>query len=117
MKRKSSMAKLEMKIERKGFEYTILAREGNVALVKKSNLRFPDAPTSYEVWIIKRRKARTIFGKHYPAQEEIPRDSQYGQTGWTFNDFKLAEEWYRKHANLPDRSESGAIKAKKRIRT
>src|SRR5262245_36209737 len=71
-----------------GFDFSVLNREGNVALLAKSK---PGGVTSYEVVVIQHRPAEVICGQPYPAREAMPRSEEWGVAGWSYCDRDQAD--------------------------
>ena len=110
-----------------GFDFRILRRGGDVALVVKSK---PGGTSSYEVVRLIHVPARQMFGRLVPAHEAMPASEQWGQRGWSYPDRDRAEAKYRKltgHArtgaemprssndegkNSPDRQMVGVMEAR-----
>lgn len=68
-------------------QYYLVARQGDVAIVastKDSYRRW-----LYEVVLIRRLKARSAFGKQFPARESYPSDSQFGLYAWSTGQSKM----------------------------
>ena len=53
--------------------------------------------SSYEVFDVKVRKAREVFGKPYPTMEIFPSNEDFGikYRSKAFNDRERAEKWYQ----------------------
>jgi len=79
-----------------GFDFRMLKRAGDVALLVKSK---PDGTPSYEVVVIQHRPAEVICGREYPAREAMPRSEGWGASGWTYIDRDAAEVRFDKLAN------------------
>jgi hypothetical protein len=71
-----------------GFDFQILDREGQVALLakKKSGWDFD----LYEVVRIQVWPAEWIKGRFTPDREAMPRSEQWGVCGWSFSDIRDA---------------------------
>jgi hypothetical protein len=75
------------------FDFRVLNREGDVALLAKSK---PGGTTSYEVVVIQHRPAEVICGQPYPAREAMPRSEDWGVAGWSYRDRERADaRFYR----------------------
>lgn len=48
----------------------------------------------YEIFKIKKEKAREMFGKQYPDREVYPGNEDFGKTAWCFSNQKNALEKY-----------------------
>ena len=83
------MKKLPAVFRSGGFDFKLLARDGDIALFRKTKprLRFE----SLEVVIIQRHETFKIEGKLIPAGEHLPSSEQWGSKGWTFSDKTSAE--------------------------
>ena len=104
-----------------GFEFTLRKRIGDVALFEKRNSSH--RRETFEVVIVQKHSAKTVFGIPYPAREALPGSESWGHLGWTFNDRSSAESRFallcerrRKRVVLPRRTSasmfSGAIGVK-----
>ena len=78
------MKKLPAVFRSGGFDFKLLARDGDIALFRKTKprLRFE----SLEVVIIQRHETFEIEGKLIPAGEHLPSSEQWGVKGWTYSD-------------------------------
>ena len=67
-----------------GFDFALLKRYGDIALLRKTKprLRFE----SLEVVVIQRHNTFEIKGKLIPASEHLPSSGQWGVKGWTYSD-------------------------------
>lgn len=73
---------LALTFRAKGFEYTQIARIGDVAMYEQVK---PDiARTWYEVFIVQRHDGYEIMGKTAHPAEYAPRTEDWGKLGWTF---------------------------------
>ena len=85
------MNPLPQVIEDRGFRYTQIAREGEVALYSQS---YPGSkPFAYEIIIGQSHNGRECFGKTYPPSEYYPSAAQWCKEGWTVSGYpdSLAE--------------------------
>jgi len=64
---------------RNGFKFTLVCRDGNVAIFEEFGSR-----DHYEVIIIQSHQGREIAGKHFPPSEYPPSNEQWGTKGWTY---------------------------------
>lgn len=71
-----------------GFKFTMLKRDGRVALLRKSK---SELNTGYEVVIVQHRPAKVFKGRVFPEYESMPASEQWGSAGWTFVDRETAE--------------------------
>jgi len=79
---------LPLQFRHDGFDFTLVRRTENVALLAK---RKPThRQTSYEVVVIQRLNACNINGREYPEREVIPRSETWGTLGWTYRDQQSA---------------------------
>jgi hypothetical protein len=86
-----------------GFDYRVLARDGDVVLMAKRNRGM--ARDIYEVCIVRRCPDRTIAGKPIPARECLPSPEHWGTYGWSPYGLERARELFRELAQsrqLPD---------------
>jgi hypothetical protein len=81
---------LRINFVKKGFEFSLVKREGDLAIYKKQK---PEQKTfSFEVICIKRHNGYTIAGTVMEPAETYPGDSQWGIYGFTYTDLAEAEE-------------------------
>jgi hypothetical protein len=71
-----------------GFAFRLLERVGDIALFKKSK----NGRDFYEVVIIQRLPARTIFGRVYPAREGLPPSESWGTQAWSLSTLERARD-------------------------
>ena len=72
-------------IERKnGFDYTLIHREGNLAIYEQ---HYTEKTKYFELFIIQVKAKQNLFGKSYPEREKFPADSDFGKTAWSFRNF------------------------------
>jgi hypothetical protein len=64
-----------------GFNFTLLNRDGRVALFAKSK---PGMSVRYEVVLVESRPAELVGGKDYPPREAMPKTSSWGRLGWSY---------------------------------
>ena len=76
-----------------GFDFRLLKRDANVALLVKSK---PGCVASYEVVKLMRVPAREMFGRPVEAHEAMPASEQWGQRGWSYPNRDQAEVRFRK---------------------
>jgi hypothetical protein len=74
---------LPKELRRDGFTYTLIAREGDVAIYEPCSIGSPDPSVCYEVIRIRRRESFQIDGKLIEAAEIYPRSEAWGNNGWT----------------------------------
>ena len=72
-----------------GFDFKLLARDGDIALFRKTKPVF--GFESFEVVVIQRHETFEIEGKLIPASEHLPRSEQWGSAGWSYRDRPSAE--------------------------
>lgn len=109
------MKKLSEKFVKKGFRHTLLKREGNVAIYKRSSVenlkRF-----HFEVVIISSHNGITIEGNYIEPGELYPSGSQWGNSGWTCSTIEQAEARFKKakkQAAETEKTKANNIKKKK----
>jgi hypothetical protein len=90
------MKKLPLKITKKGFVYTQLKREKDVAIYKQKSLDEQVSQSWYEVIKIKSHNGITLGGNYIPPSEVYPSSTQWGVLGFTFNELKDAETKFKK---------------------
>ncbi len=76
-----------------GFDFRLLKRAGDVALLVKSK---PGGTPSYEVVKLVCAPDREMFGRIIPAHEAMPPSESWGQRGWTYCDHDRAEVKFAK---------------------
>jgi hypothetical protein len=85
------MKKLEKIIKKKGFTFTLIKREGNIAMYQQ-RLDISDTKSSnFEVIIVGSHNGIKIADNYLPPSELYPSASQWGNTGWTYNSRENAE--------------------------
>jgi hypothetical protein len=88
-----------------GFDFTLIKRNGDVALLSKC--KPGHRLTHYEVVIVQHRKAVTFpNGKTTPAHEAMPSAEDWGTLGWSPYDLKAA------HARFDSTAEAMALSRK-----
>ncbi len=75
-------------------DFTMIARQSDVAMFARKSATM--TAFEYEVVIVKRRKAREVFGESIPAQESMPSDSEWGKLGWGTNSWSRAWEIFER---------------------
>ena len=77
------MIPLPDRFRKHGFNFTLISRLGDVALLAKQ--KDPDSARSFEVVIIQRMGARTWPDGHVTeAREHLPSNEEWGVKAWTF---------------------------------
>ena len=87
------MKTLPEKFSSNGFDFTILERVGDVALLSKRKPNWQPGIEVLEAVVIQRHHGYSIGGNHIPAAESMPRSEAWGKLGLTLNrreDFKSA---------------------------
>ena len=85
---------LPNQFRKEGFDFKILLREGNVAMLRKTKPGF--SFESYEVVRIQSHNGYTIDGVEIEPAESIPNSTQWGRKGWTYSDIELATRKFDK---------------------
>ena len=82
------MKALANEFRKSGFDFKLLLRDGNVALLRKTKpaLFFE----SYEVVRVQRHNGYQIAGKKIPPAEMMPSSYNWGTHGWTFTSYDAA---------------------------
>ena len=76
-----------------GFDFEQLAREGDIALFRKTK---PEILTeTFEVVVIQHYEERTIAENLIEASEAMPPTSQWGKLGWSLQTRERAWEKFR----------------------
>ena len=79
---------LPPELHKNGFKYTLVLREGRLAIYCQQ----VSAKTKcFEVFIIKTRPAKEIYGKKYPEREVFPANEDFGYTAWSCNTLDRAK--------------------------
>ena len=84
-----TMIPLPDRFRKHGFNFTLISRLGDVALLAKQ--KDPDSARSFEVVIIQRMGARTWSdGQTTEAHEHLPSNEEWGTYGWSFSTAEAA---------------------------
>ena len=102
------MNRLPERFRSDGFDFRVLKRVDNVALLEKIK---HSGAASYEVVIIQSRPAETIYGLSYPAREVMPMSEAWGVLGWSYCD-RVAAEAKLASVVLANRRESAISRSK-----
>lgn len=86
------MKKLENVIHKKGFVYTLVKRQGNVAIYEQQMEAIQNSLKHYEVILVGSHNGVKIANNYLPPAELYPSSSQWGNSGWTFLEKTKAEE-------------------------
>lgn len=89
------MKTISEKFTKKGFRHSLLKREGDVAIFKRSPVESPKR-IHYEVVIITRHEGISIEGNYIEPGELYPSGSQWGSMGWTCSSLEEAEVRFKK---------------------
>jgi len=74
------MKRLQQELDKNGFKYTLVLR-GQRSCIYEQEVT---AKTKrYEVFLLKIRPAKVIFGKSYPAREVFPGNEDFGKWAWS----------------------------------
>jgi hypothetical protein len=96
--------------DRAGFRHVLLAREGDVCLVERTNLHVKPPSVHWEVIVVQHRPAEVSQrGVNYPAREAYPGNEQWGEAGWTFT--KESEAHAKMALLSPHRSRTATRRA------
>lgn len=79
---------------KKGFTYKQIKRDGMKAIFEQS--KKGQEGVSFEVVKITKHNGYELGGQKIPPGEAYPGTSQWGISGWTFQDLKSAEGKYKK---------------------
>ena len=80
---------LPLEFQLRGFVYTQLRRDGEVAIFEQKR---DGKVTAYEVAVIRFKAAATIMGNSVPAREAYPSSETWGKLGWTCRNLEAAED-------------------------
>jgi hypothetical protein len=86
------MTPLKTQFRQHGFDFNLLKRHGQIALLKKTSDQGID---SFEVVVIQQRKQTTMFNRVVDAHEAMPPSESWGTYGWSYNDEDRANRKYR----------------------
>ena len=75
-----------------GFDFKVIKRDGQVAMLEKSKNGYHNS--MFEVVIIQKHKAKVLFGNTLEDREAMPPDEAWGQFGWTPESRERAEAIY-----------------------
>jgi hypothetical protein len=93
------MVKLAKKIEKNGYEYTMVERSTKAAVYEQRNIKEEtDTSVSYEVFQITKTKPYSLTAKKtktwkegdvlkvydYPESEKFPGNEDFGKTAWSY---------------------------------
>lgn len=73
------MKTLPQKLRKNGFDYTLVLRGRRSCIFEQ---RVSEKTKRYEVFLIKVRPERYLYGKLLPAKEVFPHDEAFGYTAW-----------------------------------
>ncbi len=98
------MKTLETEFESKGFRYTQVRRDGDVAIYKQSRIdgalvngsHMHGSHSAFEVVKIRRHNGYTLAGISFPPAEMYPSSSLWGLFGWTCVTLEEAEQKFQK---------------------
>jgi hypothetical protein len=81
------MTPLPQTFRRSGWDYKVLSRDGDVAVLEQTKA---GCDTRYEVVVVQRHNGYEIGGKVMPPGEAMPSPEQWGRLGWTLMDRESA---------------------------
>lgn len=92
------MKKLPETFHLRKFDWQIVKRHGNVALVSQS---FEGEIVAWNVAVIQVEKEGQVFSRFYPERERFPHWNEWGTKAWNYGrDLERAEMAFEKHATL-----------------
>jgi hypothetical protein len=94
---------LPEKFVKKGFKHSLVKRQDNVAIYKRSQVGSGAKP-HYEVVIVTSHNGITIEGNYIEPGELYPSTSQWGQTGWTCSTIEDANKRFEMTLKQVERS-------------
>ncbi len=74
------MKRLPPELHKNGFKYTLVLRGQGSCIYKQhvtANIK------RFEIFIIKTKPTKEIFGKQYPVREVFPANEDFGSTAWS----------------------------------
>lgn len=83
------MKPLPLNLRKNGFNYTQVLRGKRSCIYMQ---RYSEKTKQYEVFLIKERQARELWGKILPASEIFPNNEAFGRWAWAYNTFDRAKE-------------------------
>ena len=89
------MKTIQSSFTKKKFEFTLIKREENVVLFKKTQGEF----IGYEVMLVNTAKRDVTMGgvvTMHAGDEFLPSDSQWGRLGWSYHNLVDAEARFNK---------------------
>ena len=89
-----TIKKLPVRIFKNGFEYTQVLRGHRSCIYEQMVCKSKDLK-NYEVFIIKIKPSRNLYGTVYPATEIFPHDEAFGYWAWTFRDYDDAKQRFK----------------------
>jgi len=106
----SGFVKLPDSFRQNTYEYTLIKREGDVAIYAQW---CEGRIIAYEVYEVKKIAAQNLNGYDYPAKETSPSSSQWGNNAFTVWTLEKAEEKFRLiKRNLENKKERDGSKTK-----
>ena len=87
------MIPLAPKFRSRGFNWRIVQREGDVAIVEQDKEGWSN-PTLNVVIIQKNRERKWPDGRVSPASESLPNWNQWGEQAWTCSGIADARQWF-----------------------
>lgn len=87
------------------YRHALLAREGDVCLVERTNLAVTPPSVHWEVVVLQHEPEHTIKGTVYPTHLRYPGNEEWGTKGWTFTDITTARQKWA--ALVPGRAQKG----------
>lgn len=81
---------LPVKLCKNGFNYTQVLR-GKRSCIYEQMVCEEQGIKYYEVFQIKVRPQRNVYGKEYPAKERFPHNEAFGEWAWTFRNYEDAK--------------------------
>lgn len=86
------MKPLATQFRKNGFDFTMLKREGNVALFQKSKPHFTEP--HFEIILVQSHNGYELAGRKIEAAETFPSSETWGTKGWTCSDEQRARELF-----------------------
>ena len=80
-KEKFEKVLLENKFKKRGFDYELVVRQGDLAIYE---LKADNQVSGYETVLIQESKERVIAGIVIGASEHLPGNEQFGTKGWSY---------------------------------
>jgi len=86
------MKPLPDKLRKNGFNYTLVCRDGKLAIYRQE---VTEKVQYFEVFVVKIKPESVFKGKVIPEREVFPSNEDFGKTAWSYRNYKDAEAKFR----------------------